>query len=112
MPFLLMALSWAKGFTLREWLEAGAAVAIVVFILFWDHSEIQKGRDECQAAQVKQNNAFAKQLDALRAANNPLVIQRHQLDEAVSHVVEPPVPASSDCAPLDLVRLRSAHSPH
>ena len=56
-------LSWANGFSVRQWFEAAAAVAIFVFVLYWDHLEIQKGRDEVTELQAKVNAKAQKTAD-------------------------------------------------
>lgn len=110
MPLFL--LTWLKGFSLRQYAEAGAVVAIFLFVLWWDHAEIQKGRDECQAAIIVETNRAATQLDALRNATNPLVLKQHELEQAIANANKPPIPTNPDCAPIDADSVRSALGAH
>jgi len=63
-------LSWAKGFTLRQWIEVGATVAIIVFVLYWDHLEIQKGRDETEARYAAVSAKAQAAIDKAAAVEN------------------------------------------
>ena len=49
MKIALGLLKWAAGFSLRQYAEAAVVAAIFAFVMYWDHLEIQKGRDETEA---------------------------------------------------------------
>jgi len=60
-----LILGWAKAIPLRDWLGAGALMAVFLFVMWWDHHERQIGREE-SAAKI---TAISAQLTEAQSAN-------------------------------------------
>lgn len=67
---MMLIFAWLKGFSLRQYAEAIAVVALFVFVMYWDHLKIQQGRDEVLAAEAKANAAAQTIADNAAAIAN------------------------------------------
>jgi len=70
MNIALGLLKWAAGFSLRQYAEAAAVAAIFAFVMYWDHLEIQKGRDETEARYAAVSAKAQAAIDKAAAVEN------------------------------------------
>lgn len=55
--------AWASLIPLRDWLAAGALMALFLGFVFYSHHEREVGEEKCQAAQIASNVAAQAAID-------------------------------------------------